>query len=59
LNRRLQQRLPAFFQGLFYDEHDADGRARGIGDLVLLVVCPVLAALSLVAMYFDWRLASS
>jgi len=27
--------------------------------LVLLVICPVLAALSLAAMYSDWRLASS
>jgi hypothetical protein len=26
---------------------------------VLLVICPVLAALSLAAMYWDWRLASS
>ena len=26
--------------------------------IVLLVICPVLAALSLAAMYSDWRLAS-
>jgi hypothetical protein len=32
LNRRLAGANAGLFQGLFYDEHDANGRARGIGD---------------------------